>query len=224
MKAPKPTKVSLDKFKGWKGNPRSITEGEMKALQASLRKSGFVTTVVARTGTFELIGGHQRIEALHQMKAAGEKVPSHVWAVLLDLSDDESHQLNVSLNRTGGDFDDDLLGDLFSSLDDITFDDALAMGFELDEVNVLIDAVSIDLEAEAQALEQEAADLKSFSRSVTLTVEFETVKERDDAKEWLRQAAKASNIKAGTVIGQLVKAEEAKMAEQASKANRRRQR
>lgn len=224
MKTPKPTRVPLGNFKDWKGNPRSITEDEMKALQASLRKNGMVTTVVARTGTFELIGGHQRIDALHQMKAAGEKVPSYVWAILLDLSDDESHQLNVSLNRTGGDFDDGLLGDLFAGLEDISIDDALAMGFELNDVNALIAVTHLDLEAEAAVLEKEASDLKSFSRSVTLTMEFETVAERDSVKEWLRQAATASGIKAGTVIAQLVTAKEAKMAKQAPKVKRRRRR
>lgn len=208
---PKPVRVPITKFKGWQGNPRNITEREMEALQASLKKSGFVTTVVARKDSYELIGGHQRIDALHRMKDAGEKVPTHVWAIVLDLTDDQAQQLNVSLNKTGGSFDDDLLAELFAGLDVITDDDALAMGFEPDQIESLTNGLDPDLEEEAKRLEAEADELKSFARSVTLMIEFATVAERDKAKEWLKQAAEVSKIKAGEVLTKLVDAEEARM-------------
>lgn len=221
IQTPKPVRVPIAKFKGWQGNPRNITEREMEALQASLRKSGFVTTVVARKDTFELIGGHQRIDAIHQMKKAGEKVPTHVWAMLLDLTDAQAQQLNVSLNRTGGSFDDDLLAELFAGINEISAGDALAMGFEPEEISALIATTDVDLEAQAAQLEAEAEQLRGFARSITLTIEFETIAQRDAAKEWLKQAATASEIKPGQVLSALIGAEEARMAEKAPKSRRR---
>ena len=223
IETPQPVSVPIGKFKGWEGNPRNITEREMEALQASLKKSGFVTTVVARKGTYELIGGHQRVDAIHRMKEAGEEVPTHIWAILLDVTDEQAQQLNVSLNRTGGSFDEDLLADLFVGLDGVTDAEALAMGFEVEEIDALISAADVSLEDQAAQLDAEAEGLRAFGRSITLTLEFETVAQRDAAKDWVKQAAAASEIKTGEVVARLVAKEEAAMAA-AAKAPKKRTR
>lgn len=200
----KPTKVALADLKPWAGNPRQISDRDMQMLKASLREHGMVTTVVARQGSLDLVGGHQRVAALKEMAAEGEGVPKYVYATLLKLSDKEASRLNVSLNAVSGEFDQDLLGRLIQDLDGFSSQEALAMGFETEELDSLIASMGNNLEEEAARLEQEAKDLGSFARSVTLTVEFETVELRDQAKDALKIRAKDQGCKSGTILSKLL--------------------
>jgi ParB-like chromosome segregation protein Spo0J len=108
-------------------NPRKIEKRELERLAINIAKFGFVESVTACLETNELIGGHQRVEALkllssgafiptEKVKVKGEMVEKpipHDWTggkkvpvvYVEGLSRDQIRRLNISLNRIGGEWD-----------------------------------------------------------------------------------------------------------------------
>lgn len=201
VKLPEPCKVRLAELNFAPYNPRIMPPAEMRKLKASLRKHGLVLNLVVQKQGMVLIGGHQRVDALRSICADdGVAAPEEVWATVLDVSDNEAKQLNVSLNKISGEFDSFRLGELLSSLaSTMTPEDVLASGFSAEEVAELVGQASPP-ELVANELEQQAGDLTAFARSVTLTVEFNTVEQRDAVKEVLAAAVKQRGVKAGVVV------------------------
>jgi len=201
VKIPAPRKVRLAELNFAPYNPRIMPPAEMRKLKASMRKHGLVLNLVVQEQGMVLIGGHQRVDALRSICADdGVAAPEEVWATVLDVPDDEAKQLNVSLNKIGGEFDPFRLGELLGSLaSTMTPDDVLASGFTAEEVAELVGQASPP-EQVADELEQQAGDLVAFARSVTLTVEFNTVEQRDAVKEVLAAAVKQRGVKAGVVV------------------------
>ncbi len=85
-------------------NPRTITERAKAGLAASIRQWGLVQPLVINERTGNVVGGHQRLDALI---AGGVE---EALVVLVDLPDGEERLLNVTLNNPGiaGTFTDDL--------------------------------------------------------------------------------------------------------------------
>ena len=54
-------------------------------------------------------------------------------------------------------------------------------------------------------LERQASEVTSFARAVTLTIVFETVEDRDVAKEMLRDAAATAGKKPGRILLEALK-------------------
>lgn len=65
-------------------------------------------------------------------------------------------------------------------------------------------ALTKSTDEQAERLEREAAGLKEFARSVTLTVEFDSVAQRDQVKGALVARAKAKGLKAGAVLASIL--------------------
>lgn len=206
VRAPAPVMVRLEDLNAAAYNPRLITDEEMLALKASLVKHGFVEPLVVQKKGTMLIGGHQRVAALRELAEEGKvRVPELVPAVVLDVSDAVAMQLNITLNRVGGEFDAHKLGLVLAQVvSDPTFD-ALPLGFAQDQVVELVRQATATPEELARQLEREAAELDVFARSVTLTVNFETVAQRDEAKQLLGELAEARGEKAGALLLRLVK-------------------
>lgn len=141
---PKPVRVKFNELQLAPYNPRVIDEVEMKSLKASVDSRGLVETLVvqkkADDGTpLVLIGGHQRVRAVREIcDDSGEKLPSHIYAVVLDIGDREAKQLNVALNRIGGEFDVYKLGEVFATIPDMTDTEVLAVGFDREAIDDLI--------------------------------------------------------------------------------------
>jgi ParB-like chromosome segregation protein Spo0J len=125
--------VPLTTIKEMPGNPRKITNEELKALMRSLRKFGMPQQAIVfkprdpsdAEHENEVIGGHQRIKAA---KALSQRPPSQ-WGKMRKYlergvvpvsywtgSYREARALNVALNKIGGDFDVDKLGEFLSDL------------------------------------------------------------------------------------------------------------
>lgn len=194
-------------------NPRVMPPAEMRALKASIKKHGMVLNLVVQNQSGEfgervLIGGHQRVTAMRELcKEAKQELPEMVWCIVLDVSDAVAKQLNVSLNNIEGEFDPHKLGELLASIQDDADFDLLAIGFAQDEVDELVRQALESPEDEAARLEREASELSGFGKSITLTVEFDTVARRDEAKNLMK--ALAGDQKAGVVLARLLKAEAA---------------
>jgi len=91
-------------------NPRKINAKQKEQMIKSIREFGFVDPIIININPERkniIIGGHQRVRAA---KAIGyEKIP----AIELDLSFEQEKELNLRLNKNGGEFDNDLLNEYF---------------------------------------------------------------------------------------------------------------
>lgn len=202
-----PEKVALSSVQFAAYNPRRMPPERMRQLKASLLKHGVVLNLVVQRkseayGANVLIGGHQRIVAAREIcKERGWPDPEHGWAVFVDVPDAVAKQLNVSLNNVGGEFDPHLLGLLLADVREAGEVDFLALGLGEDNVAELIRAATATPDQQAAELEREAAGLmNSFTPSPTLTLEFATSEERDEAKAMIAERAKADGVKGGAVV------------------------
>lgn len=195
--------VSIDDLVFDEYNPRFISPEEREALKASLLEHGLVLPIIAQRGTNRVIGGHQRLDVLIEMREQGYFSDLKVYATFLDKDDASARRLNVALNRISGDFDEYKLAELFKLIGVADEpDDALiqAMGFERDEVAALLESTR-DPDEIANELSRQADGVKGdFGRSITLSIEFESVEERDETKASLRAICKSKGIKAGSLL------------------------
>lgn len=67
--------VSLADVEAWPRNPKGH---DVAAIQASLRRFGFVAPLIRDAATKRLVAGHGRVEALLGMQAAGQEAPQGV--------------------------------------------------------------------------------------------------------------------------------------------------
>lgn len=198
---PDPVKVRLADVKFAPYNPRVMPPEKMRSLKASLLKHGMVLNLVVQKEGMVIIGGHQRVTAARELcKERGWAPPEWAWAAVLDVDDATAKQLNVSLNNIEGEFDHFKLGALFQDiLPSMTTEDVVATGFEADNLAELV-RLAGESDDIATGLEEEAEGLSGFAKSVTLTVEFDTVEQRDAAKQLLSDAAKEAGRKAGALL------------------------
>lgn len=125
--------VNINDLKPCDYNPRKWSDDQLQKLRDSLEKFGLVDPLIANSHpsrTNIVIGGNMRLKILKEMKY------SEVPVIYLNLDKEKERDLNIRLNKTGGEFDFDLLkafdepllNDIgFSSeeLDDIFIDDSL---------------------------------------------------------------------------------------------------
>jgi len=114
------------------GNPRTISAGQMAALQRSITQFGFVDPLVVRRADRTVIGGHQRLEAA---KTLGLKT---VPVVFVDLTESEASLLNIALNKISGDWDLEQLGQILIELRDLPDVDVSLSGFDTQELEDLL--------------------------------------------------------------------------------------
>src|SRR4051794_11438508 len=100
--------VPIDQLRPDPSNPRRIGEQELEVLTRSLKEFGFVQPVVARHDDHVVIGGHQRLLAARRL--GWTTVP----VIYVDLSPEQSHLLNLALNKISGEWDDQLLARLLA--------------------------------------------------------------------------------------------------------------
>lgn len=189
-------------------NPRFMPPEVMAALKASIRKHGLVLNPVVQKRGMILIGGHQRLRALREVaEEDGTEVPTELPCVVLDVGDAEAKQLNVALNKIEGEFDPYKLGAVFASIrEDMTMEDISATGFTADEFEQAIHLIS-PMDDQVLDTEAEFGDgVNAFAKSITLTIEFDTVKQRDEAKELLKQVSQDSKTKPGKIVLAALKA------------------
>jgi ParB-like chromosome segregation protein Spo0J len=202
VRIPEPAMIALSEINEAPYNPRVMPPEMMAALKGSLRKHGLVLNLVVQRRGMVLVGGHQRLRALREVaREDGVDAPEKVPAVVMDLSDAEAKQLNVSLNNVEGEFDPYKLGELFASIrDDISLEDIAATGFSLAEVEQAI-ALTLPVEDQITALEGDIGDgVGAFSKTPTLTIDFETTEQRDQAKAVLKELAEKRGTRPGKIV------------------------
>ena len=101
-------------------NPRQLTKDQYQHLKDSIERFGLVDPIIVNKNKDRkniIVGGHQRVRVAKDMKI--EKVP----VVEVDLSYDRERELNVRLNKNVGEWDFDILANVFEleELDDWGF-------------------------------------------------------------------------------------------------------
>jgi hypothetical protein len=116
-------------------NPRKMSQSEFEDLQRSIDEFGFVECAVVNKRNMNVCSGHQRIRAA---RALGF---TEIPVFFVDLDDQHQLALNVAMNKISGEFDNDMLAELLSTLDD---DLLLLTGFDEDWADQLQPIPDID--------------------------------------------------------------------------------
>lgn len=123
-------------------NPRELTKKQHADLKNSLESFGMVEPVIVNVHDDRkdiVIGGHQRLRIWSELGN------SNIPCVELNLDIDQEKELNVRLNKNGGQWDWDLLANNFDA------DDLVDWGFDPNEVaNDLLDDEDEDEEPEME--------------------------------------------------------------------------
>lgn len=106
-------------------NPRELTKKQYENLKESLQKFGMVEPIVVNSHEDRkniVIGGHQRLRIWSEL--GNEMIP----CVFVSCDLEKEKQLNIRLNKNGGQWDWDLLANNFNP------EDLVDWGFDPDEV------------------------------------------------------------------------------------------
>ena len=129
----KTTLIKINSLNPAEYNPRQISKKQYDDLKTSIEKFGCVDPIIINTNPERLnivIGGHQRLRILKDLGA--EKVPT----VNVNLSEEDERELNVRLNKNGGQWDMDMLANEFEMADlkDWGFQD-IEFGLNIDKLD-----------------------------------------------------------------------------------------
>ncbi len=134
-------RILINKLKPAKYNPRQITKKQYNDLKESLDKFSLVEPIVVNRD-MTIIGGHQRYK-IWKENAKKSKIESiTIPCVVLDLNKEQERELNIRLNKSGGDFDMDILANEFDmeELKEWGFKD-IEFGLNIDKLD---DTFSLD--------------------------------------------------------------------------------
>jgi len=124
--------IEISKLKPASYNPRQITKKQFEDLKESIRKFDLVDPIVINKD-MTVIGGHQRLKCCKELKY------KDVDCVILDLSKEQERELNIRLNKSGGEFDMDILANEFD------IDDLVDWGFKHVDLGLNLDKIQKDL-------------------------------------------------------------------------------
>jgi len=186
-------------------NPRKITPAKFEALKESIRESGFLDPLVVQKKGTRIIGGHQRLRAVKELCTEENVACPDLPCIVLDLDDKRAKKLNVKLNKIQGDFEAQLLGELLIDIYDepslpLPRDEFVLLGFEQDEAERFVRLVEPDRFPLPATPSNE--DGTSFGKSVTLSLEFDSVSLRDKVKKLLVANSKTAKQKTGALVAQ----------------------
>ena len=108
--------MELAKLQPAKYNPRVELQPEddvYKRIKASITKFGMVAPLVVnkRNGLYTIVGGHQRYNILKEL--GYKEIP----CILVDLDEIDEIELNLSLNKNTGYWDNEKLKEIFTNID-----------------------------------------------------------------------------------------------------------
>ena len=160
------TLVKINNLNPAEYNPRQISNKQYEDLKASMEKFGCVDPIIININPERLnvvIGGHQRLRILRELGA--DKVPT----VSVNLSEEDERELNVRLNKSGGEWDMDILANEFDIVDlkEWGFKD-IELGFNIDKIDEDKDITITVKENDAILANELYEDLKGKGYKVTI--------------------------------------------------------
>ena len=122
-------KIEISKLKPATYNPRQITKKQYSDLKDSIDRFGLVDPIIINKNGNIVIGGHQRLKICKELKY------KDVDCVVLDLNKEQERELNIRLNKSGGEWDMDILANEFDieELKEWGFKD-IEFGFNIDKI------------------------------------------------------------------------------------------
>tara|TARA_R110000824_G_scaffold335511_1_gene522057 strand:+ start:475 stop:981 length:507 start_codon:yes stop_codon:yes gene_type:complete len=122
------TLIEINNLNPAEYNPRQISNKQYEDLKASIDKFGLVDPIIINSDN-TVIGGHQRLKVLRELGA--KKIPT----VRVNLSKEDERELNIRLNKSGGEWDMDVLANEFDIVDlkEWGFKD-IELGFNIDKI------------------------------------------------------------------------------------------
>ena len=123
-------KIEISKLKPATYNPRQITKKQYNDLKESIVSFGLVDPIIINKNGNIVIGGHQRLKICKELKY------KDVDCVVLELNKEQERELNIRLNKSGGEWDMDILANEFDieELKEWGFKD-IEFGFNIDKIN-----------------------------------------------------------------------------------------
>lgn len=144
--------VAIDELRPAAYNPRTISEKELADLERSVGEFGLVDPIIVRRAGNQVIGGHQRLVVARSLDL--DRVP----VIFLEISEAKAKLLNLALNKIGGDWDEEKLGELLRELDALPELDLSVTGFDDDEIKAHLAALeAADLRDQEEDFDVEAA-------------------------------------------------------------------
>ena len=127
-------RILINKLKPAKYNPRQITKKQYNDLKDSLDKFSLVEPIVVNRD-MTIIGGHQRYKIWKENAKKSNIESITIPCVVLDLNKEQERELNIRLNKSGGEWDMDILANEFDidKLKEWGFKD-IEFGFNIDKI------------------------------------------------------------------------------------------
>lgn len=156
-------------------NPRKISDKDFKQLKKSLSTFQCVEPVVVNQ--FEgrenvIVGGHQRLKAMIDL--GWDEVPT----IEVYLNQDEEKELNVRLNKNTGEFDLDMLTDLFDT------DKLEQIGFDIDDLPDITEDLSVLDELDEADLDKMSEGLR---KAIMVDFDEKDYQEAFELFKWFRE-------------------------------------
>ena len=105
-------KIQINKLKPATYNPRQISTKQYNDLKESIERFGLVDPIVVNKD-MTIIGGHQRYKIWKEKAKQSGVEDITISCVVLDLNKEQERELNIRLNKSGGEFDMDILANEF---------------------------------------------------------------------------------------------------------------
>ena len=118
--------IKINKLKPATYNPRQINSKQYKDLKTSIEKFGLVDPIIVNKD-LTVIGGHQRLKICKELFF--KDVDCHI----LNLNKEQEKELNIRLNKSGGEFNMDILANEFN------IDELVDWGFKHIDLGLNVD-------------------------------------------------------------------------------------
>ena len=120
--------IKINKLKPAFYNPRQISTKQYKDLKQSIEKFTLCDPIIINKD-MTVIGGHQRLKICKELRY------TEIDCVVLDLTKEEERELNIRLNKSGGEWDFDLLSNFeIEELKDWGFKE-IELGLNIDKID-----------------------------------------------------------------------------------------
>ena len=162
-------KIKINKLKPAFYNPRQISNKQYKDLKESIEKFTLCDPIIINKD-MTVIGGHQRLKICKELRY------TEIDCVVLDLTKDEEKELNIRLNKSGGEWDMDLLANEFE------IEELKDWGFKEIELGLNIDKI------EEPNLDELTDDLKN--KPPTIKITFDNINDLKLAEKEIKQMIK----------------------------------
>lgn len=186
-------------------NPRKISIEKFDALKKNIVEEGFIEPIVVQKKGLRIIGGHQRAKAVKELSIEAGESPPDLPCIVLDVDDVRAKRLNIKLNSLRGEFEARMLGELLLDISDdevkIAPEEALDLGFTQDEAIKFMRLIEPDT---TPLSKEDGEEIQGFAKSITLSIEFSSLEDRDRVKKQLMERSEVEKKRAGDIVASLL--------------------